>query len=240
MARAAEPRETARVMTLRHTLSLVLTLASPLLSMACAHHPATPTADGEGGGMHHRFDDAEAWAARFEDPARDAWQKPAQVVEALALKPDAKVADIGSATGYFSVRLAKAVPQGKVFGVDVESSMQKYLASRAEKEGLTNLVAVLGGFDDAKLPEAVDAVLIVDTYHHIDARPAYFQKLKASLAPGATVAIIDFTLATTKGPPKEHRLAPEAVTAELAQAGFALKQQHDFLPDQYFLVFTVK
>lgn len=219
----------------------LLMISTTALHTGCAHKPDTANADGhEGSAMHHRFDDAEAWAARFEDPARDAWQKPDQVIEALALKPDQKVADIGSATGYFSVRLAKVLPQGKVFGVDVESSMQKYLASRAEKEGLSNLVSVLGTFDDPKLPEPVDAVIVVDTYHHIDARPAYFQKVKASLKPGGTVAIIDFTLTTTKGPPKEHRLGTDVVKAELEQAGFTLKQQHDFLPDQYFLVFSVK
>jgi hypothetical protein len=63
---------------------------------------------------HHRFDDADAWAARFEDPKRDAWQRPDEVIALLALAPDAKVADIGSATGYFPVRVARAVPQGHV------------------------------------------------------------------------------------------------------------------------------
>ncbi len=224
----------------RHLAPLLLS-TTLLFAVGCAHQADAAKADGhEGSAMHHRFDDAEAWAARFEDPARDAWQKPDQVIEALALAPDRKAADIGSATGYFSVRLAKALPKGKVFGVDVESSMQKYLASRAEKEGLLNLVAVLGSFDDPKLPEPVDAVIVVDTYHHIDARPAYFAKVKANLKPGGTLSIIDFNLTTTKGPPKEHRLAPDVVKAELEQAGFTLKQQHDFLPDQYFLVFAVK
>src|SRR5258705_10097863 len=64
----------------------------------------------------HRFSGAERWARVFDDPARDAWQKPHQVIEALALAPDAVVADIGSGTGYFAARLAHFVPKGRVYG----------------------------------------------------------------------------------------------------------------------------
>src|SRR3990167_1183974 len=100
---------------MRISLVLVLVLVSAVLLPSCKTTPAG------GHDAHHRFDDADAWAARFEDPKRDAWQKPDEVIAALALPPDAKVADIGSATGYFPVRFAKALPQGRVFGVDVES-----------------------------------------------------------------------------------------------------------------------
>ncbi len=117
--------------------------------------------------MPHRFEKAEEWAPRFEDPERDAWQKPDEVIAALALPPDAKVADLGSATGYFAVRLARAVPKGHVYGVDIEPDMARYLTERARHEGLNNLTAVVGEPADPKLPEPVDLVLVVDTYHHI-------------------------------------------------------------------------
>ncbi len=187
---------------------------------------------------HHRFDDADAWAARFEDPSRAAWQKPDEVIDALALAPVAQVADIGSATGYFPVRFAKVVPQGHVFGMDVEEAMVAYLNQRAEREGLTNLSSHHAGFDDAKIPQPVDLIIIVDTYHHLENRTAYFQKLAASLKPGGRLAIIDFTLASKMGPAAEAKVSPEQVTAELKEAGYALAQTHTFLPEQFFLVFT--
>ena len=74
-------------------------------------------------GGQHRFKDAETWAKRFEKPERDAWQKPDAIIKALNLKQDAIVADIGSATGYFPVRFAKALPKGKIYGIDIEKSM---------------------------------------------------------------------------------------------------------------------
>jgi len=210
----------------------ILFLAS-LLFLSCKHDQH----DSEGH-LPHRFDDADAWAARFEDPTRDGWQKPDEVIAALALPPTAKVADIGSATGYFPVRFAKALPQGRVYGVDVESSMVDYLNKRADREQLTNLSSHLAEFADAKIPEPVDLVLMVNTYHHIEARPVYFAKLKASLKPGGRIAIIDFTRASKMGPEAAEKVPADEVEAELKQAGFTLAQTHAFLPEQFFLVFA--
>jgi ubiquinone/menaquinone biosynthesis C-methylase UbiE len=185
----------------------------------------------------HDFAGAEHWAKVFDDPARDAWQKPHEVIEALKLAPDAAIADIGAGTGYFAVRLAHMVPQGRVYAVDIEPDMVKYLRERAMKEKLHNLVPIAGAADDAGLPEKADVILLVDVYHHIDQRDRYFSRLRGSLKSGGRLAIIDFRLDSPAGPPRAARIAPERVVAELKAAGYTLTQQHDFLPRQYFLVF---
>ncbi len=198
-----------------------------LAAQAVAQHGSQP--------LHRQFDDAEQWARVFDDPARDAWQKPAEVIRALA--PDASVADVGAGTGYFSVRLARAVPQGRVYAADVAPGMVQHLKSRAEHEKLANLVAHQAAADDPRLPQAVDLVILVDTYHHIDGRAAYFRKLRASLTGTGRLAIIDFRPDSPVGP-RHGRIAPDAVKAELARAGFRFATAHDFLPYQYFLVFA--
>jgi SAM-dependent methyltransferase len=185
----------------------------------------------------HSFSGAEHWAMVFDDPARDAWQKPHEVITALSPAPDAVVADIGSGTGYFAARLAHFVPKGRVYGVDTEPDMVKYLAERAKREGLPNLVSIAGRPDDAALPAKVDLVLMVDVYHHISDREAYFRKLRGSLKAGARVAIIDFREDAPSGPPKSQRVPPARVKTELARAGYALSKEHGFLPNQFFLVF---
>lgn len=220
-----------------------LRLAVPALALlACSACSAPQGHPSQGlvhhGAMPHRFEDAETWASRFEDPARDAWQKPEEVIAALALPPDAKVADVGSATGYFAVRLAKALPKGHVYGVDIEADMARYLTERARREGLGNLTAVLGEPADPKLPEPVDLVLVVDTYHHISERTAYFRKLLGSLTPRGRVAIIDYRKGQPKGPPEQHRLEPAQVRQELEAAGYRFVEEHGFLPNQYFLLFA--
>ena len=187
--------------------------------------------------MEHRFDNPEQLAKGFDDPARDAWQLPDRVLAALDLKQGQIVADIGSGTGYFTVRLAKLKTVSKVYAADVEPSMAAYVRKRAAAEGLTNVTALQAAAGSPNLPEPVDLVLIVNTYHHIGDREVYFRKLAKSLKPGGRVAIIDFKPDSPEGPPKEFRFPPEKFKAEMAIAGYKLARQYDFLPRQQFLIF---
>ncbi|HEY7237735.1 MAG TPA: class I SAM-dependent methyltransferase [Burkholderiales bacterium] len=206
-------------------------VAATLLGTAAAQSPHT---------HQHSFGDAEKWSHVFDDPERDAWQKPHDVIRALALKSDAAVADLGAGTGYFSARLANMFPKATVYAVDVEPDMVKYLGERAKREGLANLKPVQSAAGDARLPAKVDLVLLVDVYHHIENRERYFGKLAASLKPGGRLAVIDFRLDSPQGPPKAERIAPERVKAELSAAGYAFVEEHGFLPRQYFLVFKAR
>jgi cyclopropane fatty-acyl-phospholipid synthase-like methyltransferase len=186
--------------------------------------------------MEHKFDPATS-AKAFDDPARDAWQMPSRIIEALALPPNAAVADIGAGTGYFSVRLAKAVPSGTVYAVDVEAAMLEHIRTRAAGDHLKNITTVLAAPDSPRLPQPVNAILIVDTYHHIPNRVAYFRGLKSSLLPDGRIAIVDFRKDAPEGPPPQFRFEPDQIVNEMRQAGFRLDARHDFLPRQLFLVF---
>ncbi|NUN48863.1 MAG: methyltransferase domain-containing protein [Candidatus Brocadiae bacterium] len=194
---------------------------------------------GGGPGHHgHSFADVDRWLELFEGPERDAWQKPDAVVRALALPPTARAADIGAGTGYFAVRLARAVPAGRVWAVDLEPNMVKHLKARAAREGLPNLTAHASAAGDPLLPEPVDLVLVANVYHHLEARPAYFRRLAACLAPGGRLVVIDFKKGDLPvGPPDAMKLSPGTVRAELKAAGLAQVAAKRFLPHQYFLEF---
>ena len=206
---------------------VVLADAAPL---AQQHQPAKPDH------MDHKFDDPARFAKSFDDPARDAWQMPARVIDALALAPGMKVSDIGAGTGYFSMRLAK-IPGVSVFAVDVEPAMIDYLKTRAANDKLPNVTPVLATANAPNLPEPVDVVLIVDTYHHLPNRVAYFRDLRKSLKPGGRVAIVDFRKDAPEGPPVHFRFTPQQIQDEMTQAGYQLAAAHDFLPRQHFLIF---
>ena len=194
------------------------------------HHPAA---------MVHRFDDAEAWAKVFDDPARDAWQHPDDVLAALALSPRMTVAAVGAGTGYFTVRLARAVPAGAVIATDIEPDMVRYLTDRARREHLANVRTVLGAADDPRLePASVDRILVVDVWHHIADRAAYARGLAKALRPGGQIAIVDFTQTATHGPPRAHRLLPEVILADLAAAGLDAALSVVQLPDQFIAIGT--
>jgi SAM-dependent methyltransferase len=155
------------------------------------------------------------------------------------VKTNQSVADIGAGTGYFSVRLARAVPSATVYAVDIEQAMLGYLRKRAEAEHLKNIVPVLASSASPDLPQPVDLVLIVDTYHHLPNRVAYFRDLRKSLKPDARVAIVDFRKDAPEGPPVEFRFTAEQIESELGEAGYRLDARHDFLPRQHFVIFRV-
>lgn len=202
-------------------------------STAEEHEDTRPTAT-------HRFEDAERWSRVFDDPQRDAWQKPRELIAHLALQADAVVADLGTGTGYFVESLSRAVPRGRVLAVDLEPNLLAWVEKRARRAGLKNVKTVLAGPDDPKLPEPVDLVLVVDTYHHIGERIAYFARLKPRLLPKGRITIVDFRMGKLPfGPPDSHKLPPNKVEREMKLAGYALCESWDGLPHQYALTFAV-
>ncbi len=209
---------------------------------AAAPSPTTvPTRAPFEATSRHPFDDVQQWTAVFDDPARDAWQKPRELVAALGLTPGMTVADLGAGTGYFSRYLAGAVGDaGTVFAVDTEPNLVVHLRERAERERTPNVIPVLTSFDEARLPTgAVDLVLIVDTFHHLDHRLEYLRRLRRVLKPSGRVAIVDWQATPLPvGPPLEHKLAREQVVSEMQAAGYRLSAEPALLPYQYVLVFS--
>jgi ubiquinone/menaquinone biosynthesis C-methylase UbiE len=188
------------------------------------------------------FSNADAFAAHFDDPTRDAWQKPAEVVSLLAVDPGQVVVDLGAGTGYFVGRLAKAVEStGRVLALDVEPNMVRHLEQRAKKSGWTNVEPRLVALDDPGLaPKSVDRVLIVNTWHHISDRERYAAKLSTALRPGGSVFVVDFTLDSDIGPPAGHRLSPEQVVHELDAGGLSARVVAETLPKQYVVAAGVQ
>jgi ubiquinone/menaquinone biosynthesis C-methylase UbiE len=189
---------------------------------------------------HHSFDDVAKWTKVFDDPGRDEWQKPRELIAALKLRPGMYVADLGAGTGYFSRYLSAAVgSDGTVFAVDPEPNLVVHLRERAEQEKTPNVVPILASADNPRLPVvSIDLVLVVDTYHHIDGRREYFRQLQRSLRGDGRVAIVDWHKHELPvGPPPSHKLAREQVVEEMAAAGYTLIEEPAVLPYQYVLIF---
>lgn len=222
--------------------------SAPTANHPAQAHGAPGEAHGDHGRSHaggdhatvdHSFSDAAKWSAVFDDPARDAWQKPAELVAALQIVPGSTVADIGAGTGYFNPHLSRAVgPAGRVIAVDIEASLVSWMADRAQKEGTTNVEARLGAADDPKLrPAEADLVLLVDTYHHIGERVAWFTRVRGAVKPGGRLVIVDFKPGDIPiGPPEEMRIPEAQVVAELTQAGWTDGGGLDLLPYQFVRV----
>ena len=172
-----------------HIISITFLILFFSLSAGCADHQKHQSSTAK-----HRFDNIEFWVKMFEDPERDAWQKPAEVVALMNLSQGDVVADLGAGTGYFTRRFAVAVgPSGRAIGLDIEASMVKYMTEDAAKLNLTNYEAQVVKTDAAGLaPGSVDVIFLCNTYHHIENRVQYFKNAAKSLKPDGRVITVDF------------------------------------------------
>jgi ubiquinone/menaquinone biosynthesis C-methylase UbiE len=215
------------------SLIAVLLLAAP--AAAQDQTPRSPEA------MHRLHRDPKAYIAMLEDPKRDEYQKPHEVLKALDLQPGETIADIGAGSGYFTLRLAAHVGEkGRVFAVDIDPEMIRYLNRRVRDAGVRNVQAILADPDDPLLPDAsIDRFVVVDTWHHIEKQGEYLARMKKMLRPGGQVVMIDFHKKELPlGPPMEMKIAREDLVRQMEANGFRLAKEHTFLPYQYFLVFV--
>jgi SAM-dependent methyltransferase len=190
---------------------------------------------------HGNPNDLATYLAKLESPERAAWQKPDELVAALALTPGASAADVGCGPGYFTLRLARAVaPGGTAFGLDVDPRMTTLLAERARAAGLANVVPVLGSAEpghEPAPPRPVDLVLLVNAFHHFPDGPAMLARLAGFLAPAGRIALVEFHPGELPvGPPPEFRLTRAQIEASVAAAGLRVTAEHGFLPYQVFLI----
>ncbi len=160
-----------------------------------------------------------------------------RVMDVLKIAEGKAVADIGAGSGWFTVRAAKRVgTKGKVFAVEINEDAVKYINERKQKENLPNIETVLGKEDNPLLPKkAVDAVLILKTYHEIAEPVRLMKNLLPSLRKNALIGIID-----RNGDDDSHGVNRETVVEEMKRAGFSLKEEHDFVKGDgmdYLLIF---
>ena len=200
-------------------------------------HAQTPKQGGHPGRLFPPSD-----LGLLDAPDRDLWQRPDQIMDAMAIADASVVADIGAGSGWFTIRLARRVgPQGRVYAEDVQKEMINAISRRVSREGLANVKAVLGSTNDPMLPSgSLDAVLLVDAYHEIELgnRVAVLSSLARSLKPQGRIGVIDFRLeGTGPGPEADERVSPDVVVKDAERAGLRLLRQETFLPYQYFLIF---
>ncbi len=178
---------------------------------------------------------------------RDRWQRPDDVMDALGVKLGDRVADVGSGQGYFTFRLAHRVgAEGKVYAVDIDRKALNKVRRRKEREKLDQVEPILGATDDPRLPQNIDAALIVNTYHEFREYDRMTQAVFRALKPGGRLVIIDGDAAHGRPRADYHRLhniPAGLVRQEVTRHGFVFKESRpDFYHSSYgkrmyFLIF---
>jgi len=208
---------TTRSGKLTALIALHLVLASPNL-FAQDHSQHGP-------GSHRVFNDPAEYTKSWDDPARDAWQRPVDLVNGLGVTAGMAVADIGTGTGYLLPHLSRAVgPSGKVYAVDISAEMLTWVGERAKREGMTTIIPTMAKGDSTGLETAsIDRAIMINVWHHVENQDAYAKDLARSLRPGGVVFIVEADPDSTQegGPPQHFRLRPEAVIERFENAGFS-------------------
>lgn len=239
---------------LRIPSSRTLALALLLFGIACSPSPATgprgqapagtsntapATPDRHPAGVFGH----ENWEW-LERPGREQEEKPEVVIQAMNLKEGDVVAEIGTGSGFFARRLARAVgPTGRVYGNDIQPEMLEKLKELAAQEGITNIVPVLGTETDPNLPKGeVDWVILVDVYHEFQQPEPMLAKIREALKPNGRVALIEYRAEGESAGhiAPAHRMSVEQVLAEWEPAGFTLMETIETLPSQHLFLFTTR
>lgn len=173
----------------------------------------------------------------LESESRIGGLQVTKVIEALKVKPGERVCDLGAGSGLFTRPLAqKAGAKGVVYAVDIDPELLKHVELTAREQKLTNIKPILASETDPKLPEPVDLIAIIDTLHHISNQAAYLKGLKKHLKPGGRIAIIDFSRNWPAGHEKMIYTVGD-LDGWMTAAGFKRVEQHDFLDNNFFVVY---
>ena len=189
----------------------------------------------------------EAVGKGLADPARDEKQKPREIIEAMDLKPGMTVADVGTGVGYMLRFLSRAVgPEGKVIAEDIAQDFLDTAKERAKLANVNNVRYVLGTATDSKLPgDSINAILVLDVYHHFDYPDQMLATLRDSLLSGGRLFIVDY-FRTPKAMPNQRALEHiradrDDVISEIEANGFKPLWKREHIPEsQYMLAFEKK
>ena len=175
----------------------------------------------------------------LERSNREDEEAPSRAVAAFDLAPDAVIADLGAGSGYYSFRLARLVPEGKVVAVDIQPEMLDFMSQKKKELGVTNVEPHLGTVEGVQLPaNSIDAALMVDAYHEFSHPYEMMRSVYQALRPGGRIFLLEYRAEDIKVPIKPlHKMSQEQAKREMATVGFDWVRTDSFLPWQHFMVF---
>ena len=224
--------------------NFALMLAAGVMTAWAQITPPQPTITPVAKDLNKSFDaDASQWTERFEHEGRAIYDKRAEILDAMNLKPGMDAADIGAGSGLFARLIAQRVgPTGTVYAVDIAKNMVDHITKTAQEEHIANLRAVLGDPHSPKLaPNSVDAICIIDSYHHFEFPTDMLHDISKALRPDGVLMLIDFK--RIDGVSRSYilnmvRAGEGTFTDEFLNAGFELvDRRDDMFPENYLLKF---
>ena len=172
------------------------------------------------------------WLERASRPGEE---NTDSIVQAMQLKPEMVVADIGAGTGYYTFRVAKLVPQGKVYAVEIQEELIEML----NKKKVGNVEVVRGDTLGVNLPaNTIDLAFLVDVYHELSWPREIIQSISKSLKSDGKILLIEYRGEDPDVRIKRlHKTTVVQLAREMKANGFVLEKRIEAFPIQHFLLF---
>ncbi|MEO8416264.1 MAG: class I SAM-dependent methyltransferase [Ginsengibacter sp.] len=183
-----------------------------------------------------------AGAAWLDRKTREKEENSNLAIEKMNLLPNSVVADIGAGTGYFTFKIAEKVPQGKVYAVEIQDDLIRYLNNRKKELDNTNVDVIKGEAKSPRLPDnSIDLALLIDVYHELQYPREMMQNINKALKKDGRVLLLEYRAEDPHISINPlHKMSVDQVNKEMADNGFKLSYDGEFLPIQHFLVYQKK
>ncbi|MEP6949334.1 MAG: class I SAM-dependent methyltransferase [Ginsengibacter sp.] len=180
--------------------------------------------------------DGAAWLDRKD---REKEENSNLAIDKMNLLPTSSVADIGAGTGYYTFKIAQRVPQGKVYAVEIQDEMIRYLNERKNELGSSNVEVIKGDSKSPHLPDSsIDLAIMIDVYHELEYPKEMLQYINKALKKNGKILLLEYRAEDPNIPIKPlHKMAVAQVNKEMAANGFKLYYDGEFLPIQHFLLY---
>ena len=194
-------------------------------------------------GVGHRhnkpFENTDKYIKFLERKDRIKWQKPDAVIESLNLKGSENIADVGAGSGYFSFRFASVLPQGRIYAIDIEPEIIRYIHHKTVINDIKNIEVILAEPNDPKIPTDSDIVFICDVLHHVENKLLWLKKIYNEVKEGTKLILIEFKEGNLpEGPPEHIKISQNEIISKAMSAGFTrISIDNKLLPYQTILVF---
>ena len=203
----------------------------------------TPSPDGTGKyymGREISYVMGHLAADWLERPEREREENVSQAIENMGIQPSERIADIGAGSGYYTFRMARKAPRGKVFAVDLQPEMLDLMQQRIEREDIGNVALIRGSETSPKLEaNSVDLVTMVDVYHELSHPREMMQNIVSALRPGGRFVLLEYRMEDPTVPIKRlHKMSEEQAVREMESVGLRLRENMDNLPWQHCMVFV--
>lgn len=168
---------------------------------------------------------------------------PISNLKLFDLSHDMIIADLGAGTGFYTLHVAKMVPSGKVYAIDINKDFLKTIANTSVEKKIKNIEILHGDLENkegSKLKnDLVDRAIVSNILFMISDRKAFLKEANRILKEGGKVLFVDFSPDSVILKNTKHKtLTKEEAKKLFTDADFIYERDIETGEHHYGMIFT--